>query len=864
MKASEIQLRLFAGAIAIFTTSAAATEPAALDQRPTWRPIEVVPQPVAGQRLTVRATKFRAFALDRRAMAAELQATPMEAVAGLPQAGKILELPMPDGSLAGFEVFESPVMEPPLAAKYPEIRTYVGWGLDDPAASLRCDLTPHGFHAQILSPRGAVYIDPYQIGDDVVHASYFKRDATGRDERFECLTPADDAAVAAAIANAAAVASDGKLRTYRLANAATGEYTQFHGGTVAAGLAAVVTAINRVTGVYEIDLGVRLVLVANNDQLIYTNGATDPYSNGDVVAMLSQNQSNITAVIGTANYDVGHVFGTGGGGVAGLRVVCGSTSKARGVTALNSPTGDAFYIDYVAHEMGHQFGANHSFNGTRSSCGGGNRNGSTAYEPGSGSTIMAYAGICGADNLQAHSDPYFHFISIQEIATNITSQSGSTCPVQSTIGGAAPTVDAGPDYVIPAGTPFELTAAADDADGDAITYCWEQRDLGPGATLGAPDDGLIPLFRSFNPTEQPTRTFPRLSDLLNNTSSQAEKLPVLDRAMDFRVTVRDNLAGGGQTDSDDMVVTVEGSAGPFQVTFPNTAVSVSGGLTVTWNVANTDAPPVSATDVDILLSTDGGLTFPTVLAAAVPNDGSHTVALPDIFTNTARTKVQGAGNIFFDLSNSNFTINACVEIQPAQPEPQPVAKNRYLSFVPGNPGVMTAVRVKLVDLPPPFDAFNGQVRWLAPPSTLLDTTPPNQSLTIAPLGCEPHYLDWGAFDVVHAYGADIVPGSDYDVQLVQCDPGEEANFTAPLPITTARWGDVAAPFNPPATGQPDALDVSALVSKFKSLAGSPRIPQADLQPNVPDRILNALDIALCVEAFKGTAYPFAGPQSCPP
>ena len=663
MLRTSIRIVVAVAVLGLVSLTGAATLPASAAS-PIWTDISPGAIPPAGERVII-PERSRALAADLEALDLLLSAVPLESVPGAGDRA-VIEIPLPDGGFGRFSIVEAPILAPELGARYPEIRTYAGHGLDDPTATIRLDRTPAGFHSQVLSATGSHYIDPYQRDDVRHYQSYHKRDLPTGKSLGGCtvIDPDDGAGALDHLILDGLLRSGTHLRTYRAAVAATGEYTQFHGGTVAAGLAAVTTSMNRVTGIYEREVSIRMQLVPNNHLIIYTNPNTDPYSNNDGYAMLGQNQSNLDSVIGNANYDIGHVFSTGGGGIAYLGVACRTGYKARGVTGSYSPVGDPFDVDYVAHEIGHQYGANHTFNGNAGSCAGGNRNGPTAYEPGSGSTIMAYAGICGSQNLQWRSDDYFHWISIQEIVFYSTQGSGNGCPVITPTGAVEPIIDAGPGgFYIPLGTPFALTATATTTG--APTFCWEEADLGPAGHPNTPS-GNAPIFRSFDPVESLTRTFPKLSNLLNNTQTIGEILPSYARNLTFKVTARDVQAGGVGVANDQIAFQVA-SVGPFLVTYPNTAVTWQGGAqeTILWDVAGTNGSPVYCADVDILLSTDGGVTFPTVLAAETPNDGSETITVPYVATSQARIKVAAADNVFFDLSNQNFIIENTVDVAEA-------------------------------------------------------------------------------------------------------------------------------------------------------------------------------------------------------
>ena len=860
--------------------------------------------------------RYHAAKLNREGMRALAASAPAERSVSAAATPLVISLPHPDGGYQRFALVDSPVMEPGLAAKHPEIKTFSGRGIDDPSASVRMDITPLGLHASVRTPKGAWYVDPRAALDDSVYFSYHRRDLpnvhgalreaplseprlalsqgfyrAGDTVQVRGAGFAPGATVSIAVRNtdnpdnpdSAArqsvvvtadaegvvrtslvadpsrnsgayeiTASDGRasgsvtymvvedgaepaaatgnqLRTYRLALVTDPSYASYFGGAANV-TAAKVTLINRVTQVYEDETAIRLVLINATDALnldtpALMTGANGPcggaacftpaQAEGCDSPTLSRNRVVTGLLAGAGNFDIGHIaFGLNGGGVASLGVVGGS-AKAQGCTGVPTPVGDVFAVDYVAHEMGHQFAGNHTFNGVSGSCSGGNRNAETSVEPGSGSSIMAYAGICGTDNLQPHSDAYWSQRSFDEIVSYVSSGENNINEVQMgaltnfnangrqfqlrynganspaivrganytaagiraavlaipgwpngatvtasavsdnaftlTFGGklagtnvaafelvnctggcggfigeiasggvtkrggavaasgnSAPVVTVAPTYTIPLRTPFALTGSATDADGDALTYLWEQNDAGgdngTGLISNTKRDG--PLFRQFgvravvtesgsieyeSPGENhadnnPTRVFPDLAQIVaNNTNAVSGACPTVTSptpaniecyseylptatyvgydsnanpaALNFKLTARDGRGGVGSASTR---LVLAGGAGPFLVTAPNTAQSATAGasLTVTWNVANTSAAPVGTANVKISLSTDGGLTFPYTLAASAPNNGSRAVTLPPVATTKARVKVEAIGNVFFDMSNADFTIVA--------------------------------------------------------------------------------------------------------------------------------------------------------------------------------------------------------------
>lgn len=607
----------------------------------------------------------RIYSLDINGLKNALAQAPKRLAAG-EKSEVIVSFPNAEGKMENFKIRENPNFDPQLAAKYPDIKSYVGEGLENPDSTVYFSVSPLGLSSmEIYGDKSAVFIEPY-TKDLSAYIVYKKSDKKDDLNKFECtvLDVAQKGAAASTDMTARPNADDAKLRTFRLALSCTGEYTAYFGGTKANALAAMNNTMTRVNGVFEKDFSARMVLISNNDAVIYTSASSDPYSAASQMSNWnSQLQSTLTSVIGEANYDIGHLFGaSGGGGNAGcIGCVCTNGSKGSGYTspADGIPSGDNFDIDYVAHEMGHQFGGNHTFSMSNEGTG-------ANMEPGSGSTIMGYAGITSQD-IQPHSDAFFHAISIQQITNNIKAK---TCPVSTNTGNSIPTANAGSDYTIPKGTPFMLTGTGTDANGDSLTYIWEQMDNASSSQTGASSAASAtkssgPTFRSFTPTALPVRYFPRMASVLAGATTTAgseitvEALSSVARTYNFRFTVRDNRAGGSGNNSDDAVITVNGTAGPFSVSSQNSATTYTGGTsqTVTWNVAGTTSNGVNAANVDILWSTDSGNTWTTLLAGT-PNDGSQAVTIPNSSTTTGRIMVKGSNHIFFDVNNANITVNA--------------------------------------------------------------------------------------------------------------------------------------------------------------------------------------------------------------
>lgn len=642
-------------------------------QKNFWTPVQNLS--VAGKsglkdRKTM-PTEYKLFSLNIDGIKSELAKAPNR---DTHKESLILKFPNVSGKLVDYVVQEAEVMDKKLSEKYTDIKSYLGYEKDNNGNTIRFSISPYdGMNIMYFDNWDVSYMDTYS--NDLSNYIVYKKSSLPADpERFNCDFDKVNLpeSTTTPILLKAPLVQDGMFRKYRLALSSTVEYSNYHinraglsSGTTeqkkAAVLAAMNTTMTRVNGVYEKTVSLTMVMIANNDLLlsIDTDAYAPGFSNDDGVALLDENQAFVDQTVGNNSYDIGHIFSTGGGGIAQRPSVCASSGKARGVTGSTAPRADAYDIDYVAHEIGHQFGGNHTFRANTGSCQG-NANNSTAVEPGSGSTIMAYAGICtSTNNVQTHSDAYFHSVNVVEIYNIITRT--TDCSAKTANNNGIPTADAGPDYTIPYGTAFVLTGTGTDPDGDTLTYLWEQTDFATLANSPQPPvstSTLGTVFRSYNPTTSNQRYFPAMASVAANTlTPKWEVIPNVARTLNFSLLVNDNKATGNQSARDLMKVTVA-NTGPFKVTSQTVAANYTGGsqITVTWDVAGTNAAPINTQDVQILLSSDNGLTFNTVLADA-PNTGSAVVTLPNESNGNARIMVKAVNNIYFAVNSARFNIN---------------------------------------------------------------------------------------------------------------------------------------------------------------------------------------------------------------
>ncbi len=570
-----------------------------------------------------------------------------------------IELPNEKGELIKFRIYEKSNFAPELAAKYPEIKSFIGIS-EKNKYTANISYSPYqGLNVAILNPKqSTTLIKPTIIGGNTYIV--FSRNEISKENPFEC----ED--VTAARTNNSALdtrnINDGFLRKYRVAISTTAEFSQFWldgtETTDAERKAKVIAAINvtltRINGIFERDFSLTMELISNNDQVVYLNSNTDPYD-GVSNSIL---QNTLDTVIGDANYDVGHLFhfeGTIHGNAGCIACVCTSGSKGSGWTGHSAPDSDNFNL-ISAHEFGHQFGGWH----VQSSSNCRSANEMQEVEPGSGSTIMGYAGICPA-NVQSGPDDYFNYVDIRDVIQ--WTRNDSSCAQLIASGNTTPTVNAGNDFTIPKSTPFILEGSGNDADGDAISFCWEENDPENPFSSSAPTPTRSqgPMFRSLLPVSVPNRYMPNIADVAAGISPTWEVLPSINRTMDFVLTVRDNHAIGAQTASDEMTVTVDANAGPFVVTSQSSSETwnVGDSVNLSWNVANTDQAPINCSNVDVFLSIDGGLTYPYTIATNIANSGNASFFLPNVpSTSQGRIMVRAKNNIFYAINAANITIQA--------------------------------------------------------------------------------------------------------------------------------------------------------------------------------------------------------------
>jgi subtilisin-like proprotein convertase family protein len=653
------------GVLCLFFISSLKAQNASLWTKSSDKQVPLRPH---NERLIIPQT-YEVWKVNFEALKQQLDKAPMEYNSS--PTAIFVTLPMPDGKLINFQVYESPVAHPLLMAKYPTFKTFSGFGGRNKEYAGRFDYTIDGFRATIDTPEGEVYIDPYATDiNDYVIVYYTKNyQRQGMTAPLRCGTEDTNGhshlvPTAGERTSYRNMANEKvRVRTFRLAMGGTAEFTNNTGGKEKA-LARIVAIVNRTTKITMKEGAVKFELIANTDTLIWTNPSTDPFPQPDKgKIVVGQTHAAIVARIGVNAFDIGHVMTRsctdGVGGVAGGSV-CTPTNKGAGVTCDNGSV-DQISINIVSHEMGgHQFTGSH----TMSNCAGSEDQvgSSSRIEPGSGSTVMSYDGSCGADNITGtywKSEGFFSVGTIGQIQRHITS---STCGATTEIQNHYPALtilSQQKGLVIPRFTAFELKANATDLDGDNLRYSWEQSDIGSYIALGR-QNLESNNFRVFDPVASPNRTFPRLDNIIKNKLTKDELYPDSSRLYTFVCTVRDNNILGGGVVIDSVLFRSTHTAGPFVVTYPNAATDslVSGEYNIIkWNVANTNNNLVNCQNVDILLSTDGGYTYPITLLSKTANDGEEGVILPaNLNSSLARIRINASYNIFFDISNRDFPI----------------------------------------------------------------------------------------------------------------------------------------------------------------------------------------------------------------
>jgi hypothetical protein len=605
----------------------------------------------------VRPASGQAMSIDQLEIGKLLDMAPMEFT---PEASKplIIQLPNPRGQWQRFAVRRTKLMGEQSAAEFPDIRAVVGQGIDDPHAVLRADVTMHGFRAQVLSPQGDWYIDPITRFNPIDHTSHFARgEATGSLVDW----PGVAGIRAEDLQQAASPQARGQgsrvLRVYRIAVTSEFRYTMLTGGSIESAMGEIASIINRVNGVFERDLAVRLEIINNNARLIVLSANTPPFNGGvsENVFFPGFNQTFVDTQIGDDGYDLGVLLLNSTSEAGPVGTVCVPGQKARSIVrgGFGPQPGDSFM--FLARQLGRQFGAQftHNFGNQCFEL----RNGPTAMEPDGGSTLMSRAGSCG-NGLNLSHDAYFHSVSLENIASFLAT-TGASCGQTIVLNNAPPTVQAATGYTIPSRTPIMLSAIGSDPDGDAVTYCWEARSLGPYAPWGM-DDGQSPLVRSRPPVVSNVRYVPPLEDVIENRLTiSGELLPQISRTWPWRVTVRDNRAGGGLYASADTVLNVVDTGRSFRFLQPVLGPSnsllwyIGRTETITWDVAGTDGNGINAQTVAIEYTRDNGLTW-LPLVASTPNDGSEPIAVNFPHLSVIRFRVRPTDNVFYAVSGQVF------------------------------------------------------------------------------------------------------------------------------------------------------------------------------------------------------------------